>query len=1003
MITIERWQQVKELFHSAIEREPQERAKFLDEACAGDDSLRQEVLSLIVSHERQGDFLDAPAYEIAAELLVDEETEQLQGKLVGHYRVLEFLGRGGMGEIYLAEDTKLDRKVALKLLPAKFTSDTDRLARFQREARAASALNHPNILTIYEIGEASAKHFIVTEFIEGKTLRERMTSELSLEEVFDISLQIASALSAAHEAGIIHRDIKPENIMVRRDSIVKVLDFGLAKLTEPRGEVNLEGATRVLSNTHPGIVMGTVQYMSPEQARGLSVDARTDIWSLGCVLYEMVARRAPFEGETMTDVLAAILEREPPSFASVLREAPAQLEWIIRKALRKDRDERYQTARELLCDLRSLKEQLEFEAKLEASGAPDRLAPAPSVSMRDVGEGPSGGNGTLSTVGINAIDTYASIEAPAVKARSGRAPLIAFACLLALVGVAFALAGGYRLLWRKKAATPFDKIKIAQLTTSRNLINVAISPDGNYMAFVVSDREQHSLWLRQVSAANDTLIVEPGHLGFWGVTFSPDGKDLFYVTREYREGGIASLYRIPVLGGTPQKVLTNLDSPVSFSPDGKRMAFVRGNYPSQEESALLIADISGGSEQTLAVRKPPSRFYPIYFTGPSWSPDGEWIACAVAEEPTQFSAFYAFSVRDGSAKPLTPAVFSLGGRVEWLKDMSGLIFIASDQVTPSLPGQVWFVSYPGGELRRITNDLNSYRGLSLSADGTRFLTVSVNDFSNLWVAPYADATRAQQVAPVHARGGVAWTPDGRVVYSTETGGNWDIWIMSADGTSRRQLTNGAGHNLDPQVSPDGRYIAFTSTRSGKVDIWRMDLQGGNALQLTRDVFAVTPSFSPDSRWVVFKGGPKIWKVPVEGGAAVALTDKPSYRPQVSPDGRWVACFYNDLPARTGELYHKIAIIPFEGGAPAKTFDFEGNSTTRDVLHWAPDGRALLYNLVNENTSNIWKQSVDGGAPVKITDFKDSLINDFALSRDGRNLVCTRGTVIRDAIMIADLK
>ncbi|HEV7843299.1 MAG TPA: serine/threonine-protein kinase, partial [Pyrinomonadaceae bacterium] len=412
MITIDRWQRVKELFHAALEREASERSSYLLKACAGDESLREEVLSLIASHENRGSFLDAPAYEMAAELLADEETEPMKGKLIGHYKILELLGRGGMGEIYLAEDAKLDRKVALKLLPAQWTEDANRLARFQREARAASALNHPNILTIYEIGEADGVHFIVTEFIEGETLRQRMQALMKLEEIFDVAIQIASALAAAHEAGIIHRDIKPENIMLRRDGIIKVLDFGLAKLVERREELNLEGATKDLSNTHPGIVMGTVQYMSPEQARGLAVDARTDIWSLGCVLYEMVARRAPFEGATMTDVLAAILEREPPSFSSVMMYAPAQLEWIIRKALRKDRDERFQTARELLGDLRSLKEELEFEAKLEASVAPDARPAALSSSGIELnGRGANGNQGRATGI-ITAAATDASIEAP---------------------------------------------------------------------------------------------------------------------------------------------------------------------------------------------------------------------------------------------------------------------------------------------------------------------------------------------------------------------------------------------------------------------------------------------------------------------------------------------------------------------------------------------------------------------------------------------------------------
>jgi serine/threonine protein kinase/Flp pilus assembly protein TadD len=376
-MTPERWQQIKEIFESSLHYEGEERSGFLASACAGDEPLRQEVESLIASHEKDGSFIDSPAYEAAAEMLLSER-DLKPGQKISHYKILSTLGKGGMGEVYLARDTRLDRNVALKFLPDAFSQDQDRLRRFEQEARAASALNHHNILTIHEIGQVSNRRFIATEFVDGETLRERMIDgPMKIADALKIAEQIASALAEAHAAGIIHRDIKPENIILRHDGIVKVLDFGLAKLMEKK-EVGAEDATRQLIQTSAGVVMGTVAYMSPEQARGLAVDARTDIWSLGTVLYEMLAGRAAFEGPTTSDLIVSVLEREPPPLGNSA-ETPAELQRIVAKMLRKDREERYQLIRDVLLDLQSLREEAEFEGKLKRSTAPKSTATATDI------------------------------------------------------------------------------------------------------------------------------------------------------------------------------------------------------------------------------------------------------------------------------------------------------------------------------------------------------------------------------------------------------------------------------------------------------------------------------------------------------------------------------------------------------------------------------------------------------------------------------------------------
>src|SRR6266404_5342421 len=359
----ERWKQVNDLFQSAVERAPEERAAFLDEVCNDDEGMRHEVESLLASHERAENFIEVPAFEVAPDLVTDDSAGALVGKVIGHYRIESLIGVGGMGEVYLARDERLGRKAALKLLPNSLTTDETQLSRFKNEARSASALNHPNILTVYEIGAEGNRQFIATEFIEGITLRASLAcGRMNPHAALDIAVQVASALAAAHEAGVVHRDIKPENIMLRPDGYVKVLDFGIAKLTEqrPTSDDHTVETTAVLQ-TRQGFVLGTAHYMSPEQARGQKVGARSDIWSLGVVLYEMVEGSPPFRGETPSDCIASILTTEPPPLSGVLPDVSLKLESILQKALRKNSDERYQTIKEMLADLRNLKGELEAE------------------------------------------------------------------------------------------------------------------------------------------------------------------------------------------------------------------------------------------------------------------------------------------------------------------------------------------------------------------------------------------------------------------------------------------------------------------------------------------------------------------------------------------------------------------------------------------------------------------------------------------------------------------
>ncbi|MGH9968891.1 MAG: protein kinase domain-containing protein [Pyrinomonadaceae bacterium] len=474
-MTPERWLQLKQIFQSALERNPAERSAFLSQACAGDPALRSEVESLISSHDQAGDSIEAMAAEAATEMLANDRA--IVGKQIGRYQVLSCIGRGGMGEVFLAQDASLGRKVALKLLRAEFTGDKDRLRRFRQEARAASALNHPNILTIYEIGSQDSTHVMATEYVEGETLRQHLGSaRMKLGDALDVAIQVAGALAAAHEAGIVHRDIKPENIMVRRDGYAKVLDFGLAKLTE-RAPASSDSAWPTLGKveTNPGVVMGTVQYMSPEQARGLEVDARTDIFSLGVVLYETVAGRAPFVGETPSDVIVSLLDKEPVPLSSYLPEVPTELQRIVDKSLRKETEERYQTSKELFVDLQRLRQKFEIESHLERSAPPE-----------------ASGGATRANVAVR-LTTKRTGQLR--RFLSARRTILSAAVLTILILGALA----YVWRWRQTSVAPQAGIKSLAVLPLRSLNNTG----DNYMGLGIADAV-----IRRISQTGE-LTVRP--------------------------------------------------------------------------------------------------------------------------------------------------------------------------------------------------------------------------------------------------------------------------------------------------------------------------------------------------------------------------------------------------------------------------------------------------------------------------------------------------------------
>ena len=536
----QRWQRVKEIFEGALGRHGAERDSFLEQACDGDAAVREEVESLLRSYEVAGSFMEAPAVAQAAGDLADEQ-KLTPGQRVKHYQIVNLIGEGGMGEVYLATDTILGRRVALKVLPAFVSKDPERLRRFTQEARAASRLSHPNVCVVHEVGETDdGRPFIAMEYIEGLTLRQRIRSQaMKLGDVLDIAIQVADALTAAHESGIVHRDIKPENIVIRPEGFVKILDFGLAKLTERHKGATHTTMSTLLFNSSPGTVIGTAAYMSPEQARGVAVDERTDIWGLGVVLYEMASGRAPFTGETPTDVVVAIVEREQPPISQHVEGAPPELERIVKKALRKDRNERYQIVKELAIDLRSLRKELEKSSMLERS-----ILPESGSGSSEYARASTGRDRMVATDELKQAKT--TIHKPAgISSRTWIGIAALAAIVLALAGYGF-----YKMRPRTetKLRATFERVEVTKLTTNGNALMGAISPDGKYVAYVTGESGKESLWLRQVDINSNAQLAPPREGRYLGVAFSPDGNYVYFGYAESARNDAGQIYRLPVLG-----------------------------------------------------------------------------------------------------------------------------------------------------------------------------------------------------------------------------------------------------------------------------------------------------------------------------------------------------------------------------------------------------------------------------------------------------------------------
>jgi len=914
------------------------------------------------------------------------------GTKLGRYEIRSKIGAGGMGDVYLAWDTKLDRKVALKILPADVAAHHQRMSRFIQEAKSASALNHPNIITIYEIEEIDSMNLIATEFIDGETLRARMDQgPMPPQEILDIAIQVASALSAAHAAGIVHRDIKPENIMLRRDEIIKLLDFGLAKLT-PEGESGSEDLTLALVKTQPGVVMGTVSYMSPEQARGLPVDVRTDIWSLGVVIYEAVAAQAPFKGETLSDRLAAILKTEPAPLRQVAPGVPDELDRIVGKALRHDKDDRYQTANDLFLDLRYLKKQLEGATQPERS-----LNAQPSAAMAN-----PPASASLVTDGTAAISAQSS-----ASARKGNRRV----ALLVIVGLLMAGVVALVYIFRQKGAQPQrppSQYILSRLTFDPGLQSEpSWSPDGNFIAYSSDRSSNFDIWVKPIGEGNPVQVTRSlAH--DWQPDWSSDGKRIVF--RSERDGG--GLYVVPAPTGGNERRISSFGYRPVWSPDGSQVLFYSANLqntPAPPKLYLVGLDGTPPREVlTTALSNMTGRLRT------AWHPDGKRISLWT-EQRGGGLVFLTVPLPDGApvTSQISPEVDqqikSAGVDLfdfRWAPSGEALYF---EGVSRGIHN-IWKVVvdsktllWSGGP-ERLTTGPGPDGNLSLSPDGSKLAFTTRTEQTRVWSLPF-NATNGQvknEGQPVTPAGIDAFsfnlTRDGKkLAYITERAGRRELWEKSfVDGHEKSLAASDGFSRASPRWSRDGLRLAYVRSRVLNQErteyehtlqhaIMLIDVSNGNEQALTSqhqqqgwswdwtaDQQAILGSSSRET-----SGQWGLYLYPLSAAPNAETQAKlvawragySAFNARFSPDEKWI-CFIGIKNDDAGD--GAIFVIPAGGG---EWIRFTEGNDFNDKPRWSPDGRMIYFISNRTGFFNVWGRRFDtttgqpAGEAVRVTNFE----------------------------------